>query len=296
MTAARTVEREHGRTKYVLEKCRCQICRRAAVDYERERRQRIEPAYVFAGPVREHLAFLSEQGIGAKSVARVTGLSYGAISKIIYGDRTRGMGPSKRVRKATADRILAVTPSVAPEGTRVPAGPVLAQVGELVAAGVPKVRIAERIGQSTALQLGSKFVTRGAARAIAEMHAEMRSGTLVTERRSRHGATAIAPPPSETTTIDRGLLREQLFGQLAEVLEARVEARAWSKDAACRNRPTYVFFPDRGDSATAAKARKVCGSCVVRPQCLAANLDVREGVYGGTSARERQGIRTGRAA
>lgn len=89
--------------------CRCEPCRQANAAYERQRSRRTAPPYVAADRARQHLAALSDQGIGLKTVARLSGVSHGALSKLVYGDRTRGRGPSKRIRPATEKAILGVT-------------------------------------------------------------------------------------------------------------------------------------------------------------------------------------------
>jgi arginyl-tRNA--protein-N-Asp/Glu arginylyltransferase len=103
-------ERPHGtRAKYVVEKCRCAACRRANSDYQTMREKRkayeawgdIKPALVPADEVREHLAFLSEVGVGLRQVHRVTGIHRSTLQKL--------KRKSARVRYETADRILAVS-------------------------------------------------------------------------------------------------------------------------------------------------------------------------------------------
>jgi len=60
---------------------------------------------------------------------------------------------------------------------------------------------------------------------------------------------------------------------------------------ACRGTAPDIFFPDRGESLEPAK--RICGECVVRDECLEYALDSGErfGVWGGTSERERRRIR-----
>jgi WhiB family redox-sensing transcriptional regulator len=61
----------------------------------------------------------------------------------------------------------------------------------------------------------------------------------------------------------------------------------WVSDALCAALDTDLFYPDKAD--TEAEAKRVCGMCEVRPQCLQSALDNREwGIWGGTSASERQ--------
>jgi WhiB family redox-sensing transcriptional regulator len=71
---------------------------------------------------------------------------------------------------------------------------------------------------------------------------------------------------------------------------------AWMARAACRGTGTDAYFPTVG--ATVAPARAVCAGCPVREPCLAYALADPElaGVWGGTSARERDRIRRERAA
>ena len=60
---------------------------------------------------------------------------------------------------------------------------------------------------------------------------------------------------------------------------------------ACRGTDPNLFFPDRGESLEPAK--RICGECVVRDECLEHALlnGERFGVWGGTSERERRRLR-----
>ena len=67
----------------------------------------------------------------------------------------------------------------------------------------------------------------------------------------------------------------------------------WGKDGLCRQVETEIFFPEGvGGAVTAAvqKAKKVCGSCPVRQECLAwaVRTGQRYGVWGGLSQDERR--------
>lgn len=284
---------EHGtHARYVINKCRCDDCRAANRAYENERARRIEPAYVAAGPARQHVTELMAAGVGLKRIAQVARVPHGTLSKLIYGMPDRA--PSKRVRKATLDKILAVTPADAAPGAKVPAGPTWALVDEMVAAGVPKSRIAVELGQTgPALQLGRRTVTSRNARAVADLHARWRAGDIELARRDRHGNVRVAtpPPPPPRGTADVS----DLLLELAEIIEERNE-QPWRASAACRGRPVYLWFPGRGDSTTAEHAIKICQACMVRNECRAANLDRRDGIYAGLSAKARRQIRRERAA
>jgi WhiB family redox-sensing transcriptional regulator len=63
----------------------------------------------------------------------------------------------------------------------------------------------------------------------------------------------------------------------------------WELEAACIDMPFDIFFPEDGQSF--ARARKVCGDCPVRAECLQANLDVPKGMFGGTVPAERRLMR-----
>lgn len=68
----------------------------------------------------------------------------------------------------------------------------------------------------------------------------------------------------------------------------------WKDNAACKDMPTRVFFPEAGGSYT--DAVKVCSGCPVRLPCLAYALDenIGHGVFGGVSERGRKQMRRGR--
>ncbi|MEN3123249.1 hypothetical protein [Janibacter sp. LM] len=109
---------QHGeRNAYVIDKCRCRSCRDAASTYERRRakdRAYGRDAYIDAAPVRAHVQQLQAQGMGWKRVADAAGLERSVVWKLIYGDPTRGLAPTKRVMPKTRDAILAVTLDLAP--------------------------------------------------------------------------------------------------------------------------------------------------------------------------------------
>jgi WhiB family redox-sensing transcriptional regulator len=67
-------------------------------------------------------------------------------------------------------------------------------------------------------------------------------------------------------------------------------------DAICNDYPRALFFIARG--ATAPDAKVVCSGCAVRADCLAYALDdlTLQGVWGGTTERERRQLRGQRAA
>lgn len=65
---------------------------------------------------------------------------------------------------------------------------------------------------------------------------------------------------------------------------------SWRQRGACRGLDPDIFYPPTDDEADAAKA--VCAECPVREPCLEFALSTREaeGIWGGTTARERRRI------
>jgi hypothetical protein len=312
VTAVET-HRPHGtHVKYVIDKCRCQECRDANRDYERARKLRREPAYVGASRARHHLQELADAGVGLKSVARITGLSTGSLSKLVYGDYARGRGPSKRIRRETEQKILAITTHDAPGGTREPAGPTWEIVEQLLARGWQKAEIGRRIAgpDAKSLQLGRGYVTRENARIIRSLLDEP-----VPPRRSRHGLHAVPRRDGEAELRDEARRAQQNerrshYRHLDDDDQEPVEAvdryqlprltiddldDTWRSEAACRHPsvPTWIFFPGRGDRTTFQAAREVCDRCPVHEQCLdfAMRAGVHDGVWGGLSEKGRRSMR-----
>ena len=72
-------------------------------------------------------------------------------------------------------------------------------------------------------------------------------------------------------------------------------APAWHRDAACKEAPQSItWFPLNRDFGEAAKA--VCGGCLASEACLAFALSdpTLDGIWAGTTAKERRAIRAGR--
>ena len=66
----------------------------------------------------------------------------------------------------------------------------------------------------------------------------------------------------------------------------------WQDDALCAQIGTEMFFPEKGGSTKTAMS--VCDSCPVRRQCLDYALSMEnnpQGIWGGTSFRERRAMR-----
>ena len=65
----------------------------------------------------------------------------------------------------------------------------------------------------------------------------------------------------------------------------------WRFRAACRTVDPGLFFP--GSGCLSNQAKQICSTCPVRDQCLNHALTAGEwyGIWGGTTAQERQRIR-----
>lgn len=295
--------RPHGSyVKYVIEKCRCDECRTANKLYERERKARRVPPYVGASEVRRHLAELSEAGVGLKTVAKRSGVSHGALSKIVYGSTQRG--PSKRVRRETAEKILAVTARDAANRSRIDATRTWEHVETLLARGWTRAQIGQALcgPQAKTLQLGRETVTAAHARTIEALLDEP-----VPERRDRWGnlKAPVWDPEAElrdeATRAQQAERQRTYRAQRAEVRDDEdqvvdyelpvltIERGAWRAQAACRHDdvPTWLFFPARGDMETLARAREVCARCPVHEQCREAGQG-ELGVWGGTTEKARR--------
>ena len=71
-----------------------------------------------------------------------------------------------------------------------------------------------------------------------------------------------------------------------------MSATTWRKQAACRGLDVEAFYPISEYEADAAEAKAICAECPVRQACLEHALAhrEREGVWGGTTERERRRI------
>lgn len=110
---------EHGtRLAYVLDRCRCRACRDAtAADQTRVDKLKaygqFDP-FTEPGPVLEHIRDLQAAGMGLRRIGVLAGVSQGGLTKLVYGKRQPDgtLKPTRRVRKETAARLLAVRADV----------------------------------------------------------------------------------------------------------------------------------------------------------------------------------------
>lgn len=81
------------------------------------------------------------------------------------------------------------------------------------------------------------------------------------------------------------------FAALAELFGLDAESYAWRAYGLCKAHPELDWFTERGEGQAAQKA--VCAACPVIDACLDAALrnGEKDGIWGGTSERERRRIR-----
>lgn len=182
-TATRTLP-DHGtlhrRKTY---KCGCGPCLERDREYTRTRYRlmaygRWQP-FVDAEPARAHVRMLMTYGIGWQRTARLAGVSNGGVSRLLYGDYSRGTGHSKRVRTTTADKLCAVKPSLdnlAPSA-RIDGTGTRRRLQALIAIGWPQMRLADLLDRERTLVWqqvrGDDDVEAATARAVRDLYNQL---------------------------------------------------------------------------------------------------------------------------
>lgn len=61
-------------------------------------------------------------------------------------------------------------------------------------------------------------------------------------------------------------------------------------DRACKGVGAALFFPEKGDRVSGAKAKELCNRCPHKEECLRWALDTKQGfgIYGGASPNARR--------
>lgn len=108
---------QHGTPAcYYRDRCRCTPCSGAACSRARQVHRdkaygRHEP-FVDATATREHILNLHAAGVPLKTIARQAGIGDGTLLRLLYEDVNRGRPRTRRVRRETERRVLAVKPSI----------------------------------------------------------------------------------------------------------------------------------------------------------------------------------------
>jgi WhiB family redox-sensing transcriptional regulator len=74
--------------------------------------------------------------------------------------------------------------------------------------------------------------------------------------------------------------------------------RTWRDEAACKGMPADLFFPEGKQGQTIninvlSRAKVICNSCPVQPECLEHGMSEPIGIWGGKTRRERNLLRKG---
>lgn len=176
-------DHQHGtRACYVLDRCRCLPCSRANSEAEtgRERQKAYGryDKYLDAEPVRAHVRSLMAQGMGWKRQAIAAGVSPSSMWKLLYGKRQPdgSQEPSRRITRANAERLLAVTLDLA-GGAVVDHTGTTRRVQALVALGWSQAKLGQRLGIDPTnmgpLAHGARETTVATAKAVRDLYDEL---------------------------------------------------------------------------------------------------------------------------
>jgi len=160
----------HGtHARYHLGRCRCNPCLEAHNAYEKHRRENPDLRLIPAEPVIAHIRFLQSQGMGVKKIARAAGITQSVCARYVNDYRT-----ITRVRRSTAERILALKPQPSP-GARMRSDSTVVLIERLVAAGYRKIWIAHALGSKQPyLAVGrTPWVTVESAKRIHDLYVQL---------------------------------------------------------------------------------------------------------------------------
>ena len=120
-------------------------------------------------------------------------------------------------------------------------------------------------------------------------------GTLGGYTRCRKTPDGPCPECKAINSAESAMTRQDKRANLERSLFA-FDAMPWQAEANCRGVDPGLFYPERGDDVTEPKA--VCAGCTVRTPCLERALELNddEGIWGGTSGRQRRLMRRERRA
>ncbi len=102
--------------------CHCRSCLSAEAQYAAQRSRLLAygqwKPFVDAEPVRAHVRSLQDFGLGRRRIAQLAAVSERTVSNLLYG--ANGMPPARRIRVASAEKILAVRPRLADVHDHIP--------------------------------------------------------------------------------------------------------------------------------------------------------------------------------
>jgi hypothetical protein len=161
----------------------------------RHRRERRLKAYGQWNPwidgetVREHIRKQQVAGLGLTQMAKVSGVPFATLCRIMYGQPCRGLPPTRRTKREVAEKVLAVEASIdnMADLGRIDATGTRRRVGAMVAAGRTQTAIAARLGvdlPNLGRAIAAPQVSARFARAVRDLYREW----------------AFNPPPLDTRT------------------------------------------------------------------------------------------------
>lgn len=240
-------ERDHGYARYRLDGCRCYVCAAARSAYDENRSRAIAygtwQPWVDAEPVRTHIRHLQTCGMGLRTIERLSGVTRSSLAAILSGKT--GREPALKVRPATAQRILAVEPTLdnlAPK-TVIDASGTVRRLRALVARGWSQAKLGERLGitpQNFTVMMNAARVTARTARAVRDLYDEL--WDQAPPENTRH--LKIAASRARNTAQARGWLPPAAWdddlidlpdAELAEELARRAARMTDEETAACHS-------------------------------------------------------------
>lgn len=176
-------EHKHGtRAMYTKHECRGTACREASRVYEANRRRAraygIEADRVDAQPVRDHVEYLRDNGVSYKALSKACGVGRSTIQNMLFGRKDRGHAPYARVARSTAEKILAVKPSLEnmSAGRPVDATGTRRRLQALVTIGYSITSLGERLGVSPgnmSEMMQRELVTVATVRKVRALYSEL---------------------------------------------------------------------------------------------------------------------------
>lgn len=176
-------DHKHGtRAMYTKHKCRGTACREASRAYEATRRRQraygIEADRVDAQPVREHVEYLRDNGVSYKALSKACGVGRSTIQNMLFGRKDRGHAPYARVASSTAEKILAVKPTIdnMAAGRPIEATGTIRRLQALVTIGYSITSLGERLSMTpgnTATLMQRDQVTVATARKVRSLYSEL---------------------------------------------------------------------------------------------------------------------------
>jgi hypothetical protein len=160
---------------YRQDGCRCYPCSGAWARYHKQRQHADWKPFTDAQPIRDHLAYLSANGVGMARIAELADTGRSTIEDI------KGVGgkpATTRVRTDLAERILAVKPGIqtAADGAYIDATGAFRRLRALNAKGFTAQFLAQRLGLlhgQLHLSDAPRYVRASFARAVLRLYDEL---------------------------------------------------------------------------------------------------------------------------